>query len=94
MREHETISRTAGATVLVLVAAVCAAGLADVLRRRRGRTRERLRGGFAPAPPHTPHGSPTIPRQQRTSPQEETVHLTAAERDAFAGLVRRFTEGN
>ncbi|MET7296513.1 hypothetical protein ABZS79_31140 [Streptomyces griseoloalbus] len=93
MREHETISRTAGATVLTLVAVVCAAGLADVLRRRRGRIRERARGRSETARRHTPHGIPTIPRQRRTGPAAEAVHLTDAERDAFAGLVRRLSEG-
>ncbi|GGX18241.1 hypothetical protein GCM10010297_44610 [Streptomyces malachitofuscus] len=92
MPEYKTLSRTTGATVLTLVAVACAAGLADVLRRRRGRTR-------APGTPeagerHTPHGTPTIPRQRRTGPHAEAVRLTPAERDAFAVLVRRLSEGD
>lgn len=93
MSDHETSPRTTGATVLTLVAVACAAGLADVLRRRRERARRRERQ-HAEAPPaaHAPHGTPTIPRQRRDGPRAETVRLTDAERDAFAGLVRRFGE--
>lgn len=35
----------------------------------------------------------TIPRQRRTGPEAEQVRLTAAEREAFAVLVRRFAGG-
>jgi Tfp pilus assembly protein PilP len=94
MPEYTTLSRTTGATVLTLVAMACAAGLADALRRRRGRMRERTREHLEAAPRHTPHGTPVIPRQQRTGPQVEAVRLTPAERDAFAVLVRRLSEGN
>ncbi|MFD7701433.1 hypothetical protein [Streptomyces caelestis] len=97
MPEYTTLSRTTGATVLTLVAVACAAGLADALRRRRGRTRARepfdgaVRRQHAD---HTPHGTPVIPRQRRTGPHGEAVRLTPAERDAFAVLVRRFGEGD
>ncbi|GGQ48733.1 hypothetical protein ABT368_26485 [Streptomyces althioticus] len=97
MAEHETLSRTTGATVLTLVVVACAAGLADALRRRvRLRRRARHHAGAAPvpAPVHTHHGSPTIPRQRATGPSAETVRLTEAERDAFAVLVRRLSEGD
>ncbi|MFF6811367.1 hypothetical protein ACFZAG_15955 [Streptomyces sp. NPDC012403] len=94
MPEYTTLSRTTGATVLTLVAMACAAGLADALRRRRGRMRERTRERLEAAPRHTPHGTPVIPRQQRTGPPVESVRLTPAERDAFAVLVRRLSEGN
>ncbi|MET9151017.1 hypothetical protein ABZX82_07080 [Streptomyces griseoflavus] len=90
MSEHETSPRTTGATVLTLVAVACAAGLADVLRRRRERKREPEHVEEPRA--HTPHGIPTIPRQRRDGPGAEAVRLTDAERDAFAGLVRRFGE--
>ncbi|MDT3725142.1 hypothetical protein ROS62_09645 [Streptomyces sp. DSM 41972] len=96
MAEHETLSRTTGATVLTLVVVACAAGLADALRRRvrlRRRARHHAGAGPVPAPAHTPHGSPTIPRQRATGPSVETVRLTEAERDAFAVLVRRLSEG-
>ncbi|MFI2379023.1 hypothetical protein ACH5AO_28810 [Streptomyces sp. NPDC018964] len=94
MPEYTTLSRTTGATVLTLVAMACAAGLADALRRRRGRMREHTREHPEAAPRHTPHGTPVIPRQRRTGPPAETVRLTPAERDAFAVLVRRLSEGN
>ncbi|AXI87839.1 hypothetical protein G3I30_33010 [Actinospica acidiphila] len=97
MAEHETLSRTTGATVLTLVVVACAAGLADALRRRvRLRRRARHHAGAAPVPAHahTHHGSPTIPRQRATGPSAETVRLTEAERDAFAVLVRRLSEGD
>ncbi|MFI8088509.1 hypothetical protein ACIF9R_09330 [Streptomyces sp. NPDC086080] len=94
MSEHETSPRTTGVTVLTLVAVACAAGLADALRRRRERERERARrrapGHLEVSETHTPHGVPTVPRQRRTGPG--AVRLTDAERDAFAGLVRRFGE--
>ncbi|MFE4049069.1 hypothetical protein [Streptomyces sp. YIM B13518] len=98
MPEYTTLSRTTGATVLTLVAVACAAGLADALRRRRGRTRapepfdEAVRRQHTTG--HTPHGAPVIPRQRRTGSHGEAVRLTPAERDAFAVLVRRFGEGD
>ncbi|CAL9504386.1 hypothetical protein AB0K66_21880 [Streptomyces werraensis] len=95
MAEHETLSRTTGATVVTLVVVACAAGLADALRRRlRLRRRTRHHAGAEPAPAHTHHGAPTIPRQRATGPSAETVRLTEAERDAFAVLVRRLSEGD
>ncbi|MFI5568347.1 hypothetical protein ACIA6T_13555 [Streptomyces sp. NPDC051740] len=97
MPEYTTLSRTTGATVLTLVAVACAAGLADALRRRRGRTRAREpldEAARRQHTPHAPHGVPVIPRQRRTGPHVEAVRLTPAERDAFAGLVRRFGEGD
>lgn len=94
MSEDKTLSRTAGATVVTLVAVACAAGLADALRRRRERTRARTPDHSGPpAPRHTAHSTPAIPRQRRTGPHVEAVPLTDAERDAFAVLVRRFGEG-
>ncbi|MER7487345.1 hypothetical protein ABTY20_15830 [Streptomyces sp. NPDC126497] len=94
MPEYTTLSRTTGVAVLALVAVACAAGLTDALRRRRVRTRGRARGHLEATPRHTPHGVPVIPRQRRTGPHAEAVRLTPAERDAFAVLVRRFSEGD
>ncbi|MDT0395359.1 MULTISPECIES: hypothetical protein [Streptomyces] len=93
MPEYKTLSRTTGATVLTLVAVACAAGLADVLRRRRGRPRAHRPVETVPRQ-HTPHGVPVIPRQRRTGPDGEAVRLTPAERDAFAVLVRHLSEGD
>ncbi|GHG16768.1 hypothetical protein GCM10018777_33350 [Streptomyces albogriseolus] len=75
----------------------CAAGLADALRRRvRLRRRAHHHAGAEPTPAHTHthHGTPTVPRQRATGPSVETVRLTEAERDAFAVLVRRLSEGD
>ncbi|MEQ8147356.1 hypothetical protein [Streptomyces sp. OP7] len=103
MAEHETLSRTTGATVLALVAVACAAGLADALRRRvriRRRTRDHSGAGATAAHTHHSahthhhHNAPTIPRQRAAGPRAETVRLTEAERDAFAVLVRRLAEGD
>ncbi|MEV7017131.1 hypothetical protein [Streptomyces sp. NPDC093991] len=95
MAEQETLSRTTGATVLTLVVVACAAGLADALRRRvRVRRRARNHPGAEPTAMHTHHGAPVIPRQRATGPSAETVRLTEAERDAFAVLVRRLSEGD
>ncbi|MDN3266127.1 hypothetical protein [Streptomyces sp. MA15] len=95
MAEQETLSRTTGATVLTLVVVACAAGLADALRRRvRVRRRARDHPGAEPTAMHTHHGVPVIPRQRATGPSAETVRLTEAERDAFAVLVRRLSEGD
>ncbi|WP_431991996.1 hypothetical protein [Streptomyces albogriseolus] len=97
MAEHETQSRTTGATVLTLVVVACAAGLADALRRRvrlRRRAHHPAEAEPTPAHTHTHHGTPTVPRQRATGPSVETVRLTEAERDAFAVLVRRLSEGD
>ncbi|WP_081240675.1 hypothetical protein [Streptomyces viridosporus] len=104
MSEHDAILRVTGAAALTLVAVACTAGLAEALRRGRGRrTRERERAeAVRRHGRHGSHGSmpvpavpviPVIPRQRQTGPCAEAVRLTPAERDAFAGLVRRFGEG-
>ncbi|EFE68928.1 hypothetical protein ABZ918_05285 [Streptomyces viridosporus] len=100
MSEHDAILRVTGAAALTLVAVACTAGLAEALRRGRGRrTREREHAEAVRR--HGRHGShggmpvpaiPVIPRQRQTGPCAEAVRLTPAERDAFAGLVRRFGE--
>ncbi|CAM5241093.1 hypothetical protein [Streptomyces griseomycini] len=103
MSEHDTILRTTGTAALTLVAVACVAGLAEALRRGRGRARAEAarrhghhghgRHGSAPVPATpAPPAVPVIPRQRQTGPRAETVRLTPAERDAFAGLVRRFGE--
>ncbi|CAL9489126.1 hypothetical protein SUDANB15_03182 [Streptomyces sp. enrichment culture] len=111
MSEHDTILRTTGTAALTLVAVACVAGLAEALRRGRGRARAEAarrhghhghghhghhghgRRGSAPVPATpAPPAVPVIPRQRQTGPRAETVRLTPAERDAFAGLVRRFGE--
>ncbi|MFD3732254.1 hypothetical protein [Streptomyces sp. NPDC058632] len=109
MPEHDSILRVTGATVLTLVAAACAAGLAGVLRRDRGRVRGRSGVGLRVRTRREPHPESkpgrdvpgprevrvlrTIPRQRRTGPPVEQVRLTQAEREAFVALVRHFTGG-
>ncbi|GAA0654177.1 hypothetical protein GCM10009535_35990 [Streptomyces thermocarboxydovorans] len=91
----------AGAGLLALVALACTAGLVAVWRRGLGRRSGRGRRGravqYAAAAPqrvrHTGPGMPVIPGQRRTGPLAEAVRLTPEERDAFAGLVRRFRGG-
>ncbi len=61
MAEHETLSRTTGATVLTLVVVACAAGLADALRRRvRLRRRARPTPGRSPSR-RTPTPATAVP---------------------------------
>ncbi|NJP51275.1 hypothetical protein HCJ93_14625 [Streptomyces sp. SBST2-5] len=102
MPEHVSISRgVAGAGLLALAALACTAGLAAVRRRGQARRSGRGRRGravqYAAAAPQpvrrTVPGIPAIPGQRRTGPRTEAVRLTPEERDAFAGLVRRFRDG-
>ncbi|MET9733183.1 hypothetical protein ABZZ79_21810 [Streptomyces sp. NPDC006458] len=85
MPEHVSILQWAGVAVLAVGAAACAVGLSRMLRRGRFEAAAR-----APRPV----GLPALPRQRRAGPELESVELTAAERDAFAGLVRQFAEGH
>ncbi|MCT7356716.1 hypothetical protein N4P33_31910 [Streptomyces sp. 15-116A] len=99
MPEHDSIMRVAGAGVLTLAALACAAGVAEALRRGLGRGRgRRVRAvehrAAVPRPArHPDRRIAAIPGQRRTGPRAESVPLTPQERDAFAGLVRRFHEG-
>ncbi|MFE9774888.1 hypothetical protein ACFYOV_25085 [Streptomyces sp. NPDC005931] len=94
MPRHDTMSRVTGAALLTLVAVACVAGLADALRRGRGRrVRELARERTGAVKRHGKRRAPAIPAQRRMGPRAESVRLTAAEREAFAGLVRRFGEG-
>ncbi|GAA3499910.1 hypothetical protein GCM10019016_070150 [Streptomyces prasinosporus] len=62
----------------------------EAVRRhgRPGGTTAAATAATSPVP-----ATPVIPRQRQTGPRAEAVRLTAAERDAFAVLVRRFGEG-
>ncbi|MFI9823959.1 hypothetical protein ACIHFC_26335 [Streptomyces sp. NPDC052013] len=97
MPEHDSILRVTGLGALALAAIACAAGVAGLLRRGLGRGR-RVRAvepeAAVPRPVrHTGRRIAAIPGQRRTGPRAEAVRLTPEERDAFAGLVRRFGEG-
>ncbi|MFE9678290.1 hypothetical protein ACFYO5_29980 [Streptomyces sp. NPDC006259] len=66
----------------------------DTEPRRPDTDRRQDRGVRRPAPARLPHSSarqalPAVPAQRRTGPPLEAVELTAAERAAFEGLVRR-----
>ncbi len=83
MPEHVSIYQLLGVGLLALLAVVWVIGLASVLRA--------IRPGAARWP-----GDPALsalPYQRQTAPHLESVQLTPAEQDAFAGLVRRLSDG-
>ena len=84
MPEYLATSRTAGLAVL----AVASAAWLVVAVRKRRRNRARRLG------PAVCSALPALPQQRRSGPDREAVELTPAERDAFAGLVRRLNGGN
>jgi hypothetical protein len=82
MPEHVSVYQLLGMAFLVLVAVAWVAGLVFMLRR--GRVEAALwRAQTLPALPH----------QRQVGPQRESVELTPAEQDEFAGLVRRLGPG-
>ncbi|WEO96895.1 hypothetical protein A6P39_024300 [Streptomyces sp. FXJ1.172] len=83
MPEHVATLQLIGVAVLAVAAVVWAA----VLLRLLGRT-----GLQAPAR-RTMTPLPALPHQSRVGPPLESVELTPAEQDAFAGLVRRLANG-
>ncbi|GAA2225445.1 hypothetical protein [Streptomyces nogalater] len=86
MPEHAPTLQLIGVTVLA-VAAVVWAGVLLRLLRRAG-----LYAGAAGARRRTAP-LPAVPRQRRVGPPRESVELTPAEQDAFAGLVRHLANG-
>ncbi|KAB1147107.1 hypothetical protein F7R91_12260 [Streptomyces luteolifulvus] len=83
MPEHVSIYQLVGVGFLVLVTLAWTLGLAHMLRRGRFEAALRRAGGNLPA----------LPSQRRAAPRLECVELTPAEEDAFAGLVRQFSDG-
>jgi hypothetical protein len=81
MPEHASVYQLLGMTLLVLVTVAWAIGL--VLMLRRGRFEAALR--------RTGHTLPALPHQRQVGPHLESVELTPAEEDAFAGLVRQLS---
>ncbi|MEU0003298.1 hypothetical protein ABZ079_03045 [Streptomyces sp. NPDC006314] len=71
----------------VAVLAVAAVAWAVVLWRLLRRTGLRAPARRPAAP------LPALPRQRRVGPPLESVELTPAEHDAFAGLVRQLADG-
>ncbi|QOV37765.1 hypothetical protein IM697_04920 [Streptomyces ferrugineus] len=83
MPENVSMLQLLGPVVLALAAALWVTGLIRLLRRPRPvhprrATDQKLSG---------------LPPQRQTAPDRESVELTPAERDAFAGLVRRLDDG-
>ncbi|MEV5122200.1 hypothetical protein AB0K49_05270 [Streptomyces decoyicus] len=107
MLPSASILQQIGLGVLLAVAIVWTVGLARLLRRgryeaamwrdqREMRARYAPRGRFAPPGPEGLPAHPellgSVPRQTGPAgPPSECVELSAAERAAFAGLVRQLT---
>jgi hypothetical protein len=83
MPEHVSILQLTGVAVLVLATAAWVLGLTRILRRAL----------VEPTVWHTAHPRYGLPGQRDTAPHLESVELTPAERDAFAGLVRQLSDG-
>ncbi|MFI9806359.1 hypothetical protein ACIHEJ_18715 [Streptomyces sp. NPDC052301] len=79
MPEHVSTLQWAGAVVLTLAGVAWAFGVLRLLRRFRAEALREL-----PAV-----RLPVLPAQPQSGPPRESVELTPAERDAFAGLVRQ-----
>ncbi|MGW1602056.1 hypothetical protein [Streptomyces eurythermus] len=91
MPEHAPTLQLIGVTVLAAAAVVWAGVLLRLLRRAglvAGAAGARRRTVPLPAVP-----LPAVPRQTRVGPARESVELTPAEQDAFAGLVRHLANG-
>jgi hypothetical protein len=81
MPAHVSVYQLLGMTFLVLVTVAWTIGLVLMLRHGRGEA----------ALWRAAHTLPTLPHQRQTGPPRESVELTPAEKDAFAGLVRRLS---
>ncbi|MFF7330880.1 hypothetical protein [Streptomyces sp. NPDC008150] len=81
MPEQFSILQLAGVAVLVAASVVWSVGLVRLLRR----------GRFEAAVGRSGPPLPVLPQQRRYGPRLESVELTPAEEDAFAGLVRQFS---
>ncbi|KUN22194.1 hypothetical protein AQJ11_26845 [Streptomyces corchorusii] len=83
MPEHAPTLQLIGVAVLAVAAVVWAVVLMRLLRRAGRRTV--VRRSTVPLP--------ALPSQTRVGPSRESVELTPAEQDAFAGLVRHLANG-
>lgn len=87
MPEHVSILKLLGAAVLALAAVLWVVGLIGLIGvLRRGRPGAALRTTETAA-------LSALPQQRQAGPHHESVELTPAEQDAFAGLVRRLGNG-
>ncbi|MEV4337489.1 hypothetical protein [Streptomyces sp. NPDC049590] len=101
MPEHAPILQLIGVTVLAVAAVVWAGVLLRLLRRAglgagaAGARRRTVPLPALPLPalPLPALPLPAVPRQTRIGPPRESVELTPAEQDAFAGLVRHLANG-
>jgi hypothetical protein len=86
MPEHVSILQLLGAAVLALAAVLWVIGLIRLIGvLRRSRPEATLR--------RTDPALSALPRQRQAAPHLESVELTPAEQDAFAGLVRQLSDG-
>ncbi|MFF8728131.1 hypothetical protein ACF073_16800 [Streptomyces sp. NPDC015171] len=83
MLEHAPTLQLIGVAVLAAAAVAWTVVLLRLLRRPGLRTVVRRPARQLPA----------LPRQNRVGPAQESVELTPAEQDAFAGLIRRLANG-
>lgn len=89
--EHVSILQSLGVAVLALAAVVWVLGLVDVVRRGRSGAGLWLTCRTLWFTGRTPLRA--FPHQRQAPPLRESVDLTSAERDAFAGLVRQLSGG-
>lgn len=87
MPAHVSILQPVVVILLALVTAVWVTVVTGILRRRRFRAAARR--AQAQRPPRALPDLPALPDQRQAVPERETVELTPAEQDAFAGLVRQ-----
>ncbi|WP_019066529.1 hypothetical protein [Streptomyces hokutonensis] len=83
MPAHVSILQLTGVAVLALATVAWVLGLTRILRRALAE----------PTVWHAAHPLHGLPGQRDTAPHLESVELTPAERDAFAGLVRQLSDG-
>ncbi|EST26660.1 hypothetical protein [Streptomyces roseochromogenus] len=83
MLEHAPTLQLIGVVVLAVAAVAWTVVLMRLLRRTSLQTPTR----------RTPTALPALPRQRRMGPALESVELTPAEQDAFAGLARQLANG-
>ncbi|POX57014.1 hypothetical protein C3489_01825 [Streptomyces sp. Ru71] len=89
MPEHLSFLPAAGAAFLTLACVAWLIGVTRMLRRFRAEAAMAW-----PASPGEDTALPAMPGPRETGPRREAVELTPAEREAFAGLVRRLDSGH
>lgn len=85
MSVHVSIFQLLMVIPLALMTAAWVTFVSGIMRRRRFEAAARHSGGA----PRTVPVLSALPHQRRTPPELESVELSPAEQDAFAGLVRR-----